>query len=300
MEIGMVGLGRMGLNMARRLLRGKHDVAGYNRNPAPVEALRRDGGRGCSSFEDLISALAAPRVVWLMIPSGKPVDDAVDRLSGMLERGDLVVDGGNSNYKDSKRRGAKLESAGLGFCDAGVSGGIWGLENGYCIMVGGDRKHVARLTPALDALSPPGFWLHVGPLGAGHFSKMIHNGIEYGMMQAYAEGFELLQASGFDYDLEKLAELWNHGSVVRSWLLELAGRVFAEDPRLEGVQAYVEDSGEGRWTVESSIELGVPAPVLALALYSRFRSRQDNSFRDRMLAALRHQFGGHAVKAAAK
>lgn len=300
MQVGMVGLGRMGLNMARRLIRAGHEVVGFNRTEDAVNTLVSEGGKGAGSLEELVGSLDAPRTVWLMIPSGAPVDDAIERLAGMLQPGDLVIDGGNSNYKDSKRHGERLQKASIGFADAGVSGGIWGLENGYCIMIGGEDEHIARVKPALDALAPTGFWQHVGPAGSGHFSKMIHNGIEYGMMQAYAEGFELLEASEYEYDLARLANLWNHGSVVRSWLLELAENAFGDDPHMEKIRGYVQDSGEGRWTVEASIEMAVPTPVLAMALYSRFRSRQDDSFRDRVLAALRNQFGGHAVKAANK
>jgi 6-phosphogluconate dehydrogenase len=300
MQIGIVGLGRMGLNMARRLLRENHTVVGYNRSAGAIEDLKKDGGQGAGSVADLVSTLKSPCVVWLMIPAGKPVDAAVEELAGLLKPGDLVVDGGNSNYKDSKRHGEQLQSAGVAFADAGVSGGIWGLENGYCIMIGGEVTAIDRLKPVLDALSPDGFWQHVGPVGSGHFSKMVHNGIEYGMMQSYAEGFELLKASEYEFDLARLSNLWNHGSVVRSWLLELAENSFTDDPHMEKIQGYVQDSGEGRWTVETSIDLAVPTPLLALALYSRFRSRQDDSFRDRVLASLRNQFGGHAVKAATK
>jgi len=298
MDIGMVGLGKMGLNMARRLVRGGHRVVGYNRRPEATAELEKDGGRGATSLEAMVQALPAPRTVWLMIPSGKPVDDTIEVLRTLLEPGDLVVDGGNSNYRDSLRRGAALRDAGFAFADAGVSGGIWGLENGYCIMIGGEPQAIARVSPALDALAPKGYWQHVGPVGAGHFSKMVHNGIEYGMMQAYAEGFELLERSEFGYDLAKVSDLWNHGSVVRSWLLELAERAFADDPKMEKVRGYVDDSGEGRWTILESVERGVATPVLAMALYSRFSSRDDNAFRDRVLASLRNQFGGHAVKAA--
>jgi 6-phosphogluconate dehydrogenase len=235
-----------------------------------------------------------------MIPSGKPIDDAIASLIPMLSKGDLVVDGGNSNYKDSLRRGATLASAGMAFADAGVSGGIWGLENGYCIMIGGDRGAIDRVRPALDALAPEGFWQHVGPVGAGHFSKMVHNGIEYGMMQAYAEGFELLEVSEFGYDLSRIADLWNHGSVVRSWLLELAERAFSDDPKMEKVKGYVDDSGEGRWTVLEAVERGVATPALAVSLFARFGSRQPDAFRNRVLASLRNQFGGHAVRKASQ
>jgi len=298
MNIGMVGLGKMGLNMARRLLRGKQGVVGYNRTPQPVAELQKDGGRGAASLRELVAALEAPRVVWLMIPSGKPVDDTITELIPLLARGDMIVDGGNSSYKDSLRRAATLAAAGMSFADAGVSGGIWGLENGYCIMIGGDGKAIERVRPALEALAPRGYWQHVGPVGAGHYSKMVHNGIEYGMMQAYAEGFELLQASEFGYDLARVSDLWNHGSVVRSWLLELAERAFSNDPGMEKVKGYVDDSGEGRWTILEAVERGVATPALAVSLFARFGSRQPDAFRNRVLASLRNQFGGHAVKAA--
>jgi 6-phosphogluconate dehydrogenase len=297
MEIGFVGLGRMGLNMTLRLLRGGHRVVAYDRGAEAVASAAANGARGASGLAELVTALAAPRTVWLMIPSGRPVDDTLDRLIPLLGRGDLVVDGGNSNYRDSVRRAERLAGSGMLFADAGTSGGIWGLANGYCLMVGGTDEAIARLKPALDTLAPPEGWLHTGPAGSGHFSKMIHNGIEYGMMQAYAEGFELLKASDYRYDLARLAHLWNQGSVVRSWLLELAERAFESDPGLEKIRGWVEDSGEGRWTVLEAIDRGVPAEVLALSLMSRFRSRQDDSFRDRVIAALRNEFGGHAVKA---
>lgn len=297
MNIGFVGLGRMGLNMTIRLARAKHRVVAWNRSPDKIEEAKSHGAEGASTIAALVAALAAPRVVWLMIPAGKPVDDMLDQLLPLLAPGDLVVDGGNSNYKDSRRRGERLAAARLAYVDAGVSGGIWGLEIGYCMMLGGDAHAIARLEPALDSLAPRDGWQHVGAPGAGHFSKMIHNGIEYGMMQAYAEGFEILKASDYPYDLARLAHLWNQGSVVRSWLLELAERAFTQDPGLEKIRGYVEDSGEGRWTVEEAIARGVPAPVLALSLFRRFRSRQEDSFSDRVLAALRNEFGGHAVKA---
>jgi len=296
MQIGLMGLGRMGYNMALRLLQGGHEVVAYNRSSGKVEEAARHGAKPAITLEALVAQLAAPRVVWLMIPAGPPVDAAIDHLLPLLARGDLLVDGGNSNWRDSQRRAERVSAAGLSFVDAGVSGGIWGLEVGYCTMLGGEVADIARLKPALDTLAPTEGWLHAGPAGAGHFSKMVHNGIEYGMMQAYAEGFEILKASDFDYDLEKLAHLWNRGSVVRSWLLELAERAFADDPGLEKIRGYVDDSGEGRWTVSEAIDRGVPAPVLALSLFRRFRSRQEDSFSDRVLAALRNQFGGHAVK----
>ena len=296
MDIGFVGLGRMGLNMTIRLTRAGHRVVAWNRSADKVAEARAHGATGAASLAALVESLAVPRSIWAMIPAGKPVDDLLDALAPRLARGDLVVDGGNSNYKDSMRRAERMKAAGFESVDAGVSGGIWGLENGYCIMLGGESQMVARLRPALDSLAPRDGWRHVGGAGAGHFAKMIHNGIEYGMMQAYAEGFELLRASDYAYDLERIAHLWNQGSVVRSWLLELAERAFARDPGLEKIRGYVEDSGEGRWTVLEAIDRDVPAPVLALSLFARFRSRQDDSFRDRVIAALRSQFGGHAVK----
>jgi len=296
MDIGFVGLGRMGLNMTIRLARAGHRVVAWNRSPDKVAEAKSQGAEGAASLEALVSALAPPRAIWAMIPAGKPVDDLLDTLVPLLKRGDLVVDGGNSNYHDSKRRSERLRSAGLETVDAGVSGGIWGLEIGYCMMLGGEPNSVARLKPALDSLAPRDGWRHLGGAGAGHFAKMIHNGIEYGMMQAYAEGFEILKASEYRYDLAGVAHLWNQGSVVRSWLLELAELAFEKDPGLEKIRGYVEDSGEGRWTVQEAIERSVPAPVLALSLFRRFRSRQEDSFSDRVLAALRAEFGGHAVK----
>ncbi|MEO5618634.1 MAG: phosphogluconate dehydrogenase (NAD(+)-dependent, decarboxylating) [Candidatus Eisenbacteria bacterium] len=299
MDIGFIGLGRMGLNMTIRLLRGGHRVAAFDRGADPVRTAATHGATGAASLEGLVAALPAPRTLWLMIPAGAPVDDTIMALRPLLTRGDLVVDGGNSNYKDSRRRAHELEGHGILFADAGTSGGVWGLANGYCIMIGGDIEVIARLSPALDTLAPPEGWLHVGPAGAGHYAKMIHNGIEYGMMQAYAEGFEILNASDYKFDLGKLAHLWNRGSVVRSWLLELAEEAFAKDPGMEKIRGWVEDSGEGRWTVQEAIDRNVPAEILTLSLLSRFRSRQEDSFRDRVIAALRNEFGGHAVKAKA-
>jgi 6-phosphogluconate dehydrogenase len=296
MEIGFIGLGRMGLNMTARLLRGGHRVVALDRDPERIEEARGHGALPARTLEDLARALAPPRTIWAMIPAGPPVDELLDQLQPLLGRDDLFVDGGNSNYRDSRRRAERLRAAGVGFVDVGTSGGIWGLERGYCIMAGGPRAAIERLAPAFEVLAPGGAWQYVGPEGAGHFAKMIHNGIEYGMMQAYGEGFELLAASDYDYDLAQLARLWNRGSVIRSWLLELAERAFEKDPGLERIRGFVEDSGEGRWTVSEAIDRGVPAPVLALSLFARFRSRQDDSFRDRVIAALRAEFGGHAVK----
>jgi len=296
MEIGFVGLGRMGLNMTTRLVQGGHKVVATDRGAGPIEEARKHGAIGVASLAEVVHALAPPRIVWAMIPAGPPVDELVDALIPLLARGDLLVDGGNSNYHDSQRRAAKLAEHGISFVDAGTSGGIWGLKVGYCLMVGGEAAAIERLAPVLTTLAPKEGWLHVGAAGAGHFVKMVHNGIEYGLMQSYAEGFEILNASPFGFDLPKVAHLWNQGSVVRSWLLELAELAFEKDPKLEGLRGYVEDSGEGRWTVAEAIELGVPAPVITLSLLNRLASRQTDAFRNKVLAALRAEFGGHAVK----
>ena len=296
MKLGIVGLGRMGLNMALRLQRAGHEVIGTNQTEDRIIEAKKVGVRTVVTAEDLVRALEPPRTIWAMIPAGAPVDDLIDRALPLMERGDLMVDGGNSNWRDSKRRGERLAESGMLFADAGTSGGIWGLELGYCIMIGGAAPAIERLKPALDALAPVDGWRHVGAIGGGHFAKMVHNGIEYGMMQAYGEGFELLQASEFGYDLAEVAHLWNQGSVVRSWLLDLTERALRDDPKMERIRGYVEDSGEGRWTIQEAIEHSVPTPVLAMALFERFRSRQDDSVRDRVIASLRNQFGGHAVK----
>jgi len=287
MQIGMVGLGRMGANMAERLRRGGHDVVGYDRDPKVSQV---------ASLSELVGKLAAPRTVWLMVPAGAPTEQSIKEVAGLLQRGDLVVDGGNSNFRDSMRRGAELEKRGLMFVDAGTSGGVWGLENGYCLMAGGSDAAFARIEPALKTLAPEDGYAHVGPVGAGHFVKMAHNGIEYAMLEAYAEGFEILEASTFELELHEIARLWNRGSVVRSWLLELAERALAKDPHLSQLRGYVEDSGEGRWTVLEAINESVPAPAIALSLFARFASRQDDSFAMKVIAALRNEFGGHAVK----
>ncbi len=296
MQLGMVGLGRMGANMTLRLLRGGHDVVVYSRGQDAVAKASAAGATGTSSLDDLVAHLPAPRVVWIMVPSGKATDDTIARLLDLLAPGDAIVDGGNSNYKDSTARYAAAKAKGIDFIDAGTSGGVWGLENGYCLMVGGDAAPVARCEPIFLTLAPAGGYAHVGPSGAGHFSKMVHNGIEYGMLAAYGEGFEILEKSPYGYDLHQLAELWLHGSVVRSWLLELAELALRDDPKLAAIRGYVEDSGEGRWTVQAAIDEDVPAPVITLALLSRFVSRQDESFSAKVIAALRNQFGGHAVK----
>ena len=295
MQMAMVGLGRMGLNMARRLLRGGHEVVAYNRTPDKIEEAVKEGAVGAATLALAVSKLKPPRTVWLMLPAGEVTDRLVGELSGLLAKDDLVVDGGNTYYKDDLRHARELGSRGIRFLDAGVSGGVWGLEVGYCTMTGGEQADFKRVEPLLKTLAPRDGYLHCGPAGAGHFVKMVHNGIEYGMMAAYAEGFEILQASPYRPPLEKVAHLWNQGSVVRSWLLELAERAFAQDPGLAAIRGYVEDSGEGRWTVQQAVDGGVPAPVIALSLFQRFRSRQQDSFGDRVLAALRHQFGGHAV-----
>ena len=298
MRIAMVGLGKMGLNMTRRLLRGGHEVVAVDRSANAVREAAREGALPAASVADAVAILSPPRVVWLMVPAGPPVDENVELLAGTLKAGDVVVDGGNSLYKEAPRRAKRLAERGVRFLDAGTSGGIWGLAEGYCLMVGGDEDAFRVVNPILATLAPPGGYAYMGPHGAGHFVKMVHNGIEYGMMQSYAEGFELLSSAPFSLDLRAIASLWNQGSVVRSWLLELAERALEKDPALSGLSPYVEDSGEGRWTVEQSIEAGVPLPSIALSLYMRFFSRQDNSFAMRMLAALRNEFGGHAVKTA--
>ncbi|MBI2321022.1 MAG: decarboxylating 6-phosphogluconate dehydrogenase [Chloroflexi bacterium] len=299
MELGIVGLGRMGANMVQRLLRGGHSVVAYNRSRGPVDTAVQQGARGAYSPSELMAALTPPRLVWLMVPAGQPVDDMLATLAPLAQPGDLFVDGGNSFYKDSQRRAAWLAERALRFVDCGTSGGIWGLELGYCVMVGGAAEDVRYAEPALRTLAPEGGYAHVGPVGAGHFAKMIHNGIEYGMLQAYGEGFAVLERAPFGFDLHQLAALWNRGSVVRSWLLELAERAFERDPALVEIRGYVEDSGEGRWTVQAAIEYDVPAPVITLSLLQRFRSRQDESFGDKVIAALRREFGGHAVRRAA-
>ena len=301
MEIGMVGLGRMGGNMAHRLLIAGHRVLTYDREQAAVAASQDLGAVGLTSLEDLVAALSVPRAVWVMVPAGQPTEDTIDALAPLLQPGDVVLDGGNSFYKDSIRRGEKLGSRGIDFIDVGTSGGIWGLTEGYALMVGGNPEAVKRLEPVFHSLAPAKDkgYAHAGTTGAGHFVKMVHNGIEYGLMQAYAEGFELMAAKEeFDLDLPKIAESWRNGSVVRSFLLDLTAAALKEEPGLESLQAYVEDSGEGRWTVQESVDLGVPIPVITASLQQRFRSRQEQPFSGRLLAALRNRFGGHAVRRA--
>ncbi len=299
MNLGFVGLGRMGGNMVERLLRGGHSVVAYNRSPDKTRAIVEKGAQGANSLVELVGQLKSPRAVWVMVPSGDATENMILELGNLLSPEDLVIDGGNSRYTDSMRRGKQLAEKGIHFMDAGTSGGIWGLEKGYCMMVGGTPSDFSRLEPALKTLAPNAEgYLHAGPVGAGHFTKMIHNGIEYALMQGYAEGFELLKAAPFPLDLGKISHLWNQSSVVRSWLLELAERAFEKDPKLSGITGYVEDSGEGRWTVEQAIQSGVAAPTIALSLFARFSSRQPDSFSNKVLAALRNEFGGHAVKPA--
>jgi 6-phosphogluconate dehydrogenase len=297
MQLGMIGLGRMGAGMTARLLQGGHQVVVYDRSAEAIKASAQNGATGSGSLEDLGQKLKAPRVFWLMIPAGPPVDDTIQRLQDSLAPGDVIIDGGNSNYKDSIRRAEDLRSKQVEFLDAGVSGGIWGLKVGFCLMVGGTEAVFKQVEPIFKTLAPVDGYAYVGAAGAGHYSKMVHNGIEYSLMQSYAEGFEILKASAFHYDLAQLAKLWNHGSVIRSWLLELAQSEFEQDPELSKLRGYVEDSGEGRWTLQEAIDHAVPAPVLAMSLFMRFRSRQDDSFSGKVLAALRNEFGGHPVKA---
>ena len=289
MKIGMVGLGRMGANMTERLRSRGHDVIGYDRNPETSEV---------ASLDELVGRLERPRTIWCMVPSGDPTEQTISALAELLDEGDLVVDGGNSYFRDSLRRGEELDGRGILFCDAGVSGGIWGLAEGYCLMVGGNDEAIQRLEPALVALAQEDGYAHVGPVGTGHFVKMVHNGIEYGLLQAYGEGFQLLQASSEfpDLDLSQIAEVWRQGSVVRSWLLDLAARALEQDPGLDGIRGYVEDSGEGRWTVLEAVRSGVPVPAIADSLFARFDSRDDDPFAMKLISALRQQFGGHGVK----
>ena len=297
MQIGMVGLGRMGMNMALRLLRGRHKLVAYNRSPEKVKELVKKGAKGAYTLEELVASLKPPRSVWIMLPAGMPVDDTITRLKGLLRKGDTIIDGGNSFYKDDVRREQILRPLGIHYMDAGVSGGVWGLKIGYCLMIGGGEKDFRRMKPIFKTLAPKEGYLYCGPAGAGHFVKMVHNGIEYGMMSAYGEGFEILKASPYsgDLDLAKVSHLWNQGSVVRSWLLELAESAFKKDKDLMKIKGYVEDSGEGRWTLQQAIDTGVPSPVISAALFQRFRSRKTDPLSDRVLAALRNEFGGHAV-----
>ncbi len=292
----MVGLGKMGANMTTRLIRDKHEVVVFDRSADAVKTAAGGGAVAASSLQDLVSKLNAPRVVWIMVPSGAPTDQTIDDLSGLLEAGDIIIDGGNTKWTDGLAAEKRCKAKGVALVDAGTSGGVWGLENGYCLMVGGEDAAVKTCEPVFLTLAPPDGYAHVGPPGAGHFSKMVHNGIEYGLLAAYGEGFEILEKSQYQYDLGKLAELWTHASVVRSWLLDLAVLAFKADPGLANIKGYVDDTGEGRWTVQAALDQSVPAPVITMALLSRFYSRQDESFSAKVVAALRNQFGGHAVK----
>lgn len=296
MEVGFIGLGRMGLAMVERLAKRRHRVVAYDQDVEKVKAARRKGARPANSLGGLLSQLRKPRVVWLMVPAGAPVAAVLRNLDTHLEAGDIVIDGGNSFYRDSMERADTLKQQDIHFLDVGTSGGIWGLKLGYCLMIGGDTKAFKRAQPLFKTLAPKDGYAHVGPSGAGHFTKMVHNAIEYGMLEAYGEGFELMHQSEFGLDLHQLARLWNQGSVVRSWLLELTEAALARDPKLDKIRGYVEDSGEGRWSIIDSVERGVPMPAIALSLYARFRSRQKESFSAKVIAALRQQFGGHAVK----
>jgi 6-phosphogluconate dehydrogenase len=299
MKLGMIGLGKMGANMALRLLRGGHQVAGYDPLPEARGALEAQGGVGAASVAELVALLPAPRTLWLMVPAGDITEGTLSALLGVLAAGDTVVDGGNSNYKDSVRRAATFAASSIHYVDCGTSGGVWGLAEGYSMMVGGDAAAVEALRPIFATLAPAPDrgWGRVGPAGAGHFTKMIHNGIEYGMMQAYAEGFSILQhKTAFALDLHQVAQIWRNGSVVRSWLLDLTANALAVNPAMDGIAAFVADSGEGRWTVAEAIELNVPAPVITASLIERLRSRDKDSYSDKLLAAMRNQFGGHAVK----
>jgi 6-phosphogluconate dehydrogenase len=297
MQLAMIGLGRMGGNMVQRLLQGGHQVVVYDRSADAVKAHVGMGAAAARDLADVCAQLKAPRVVWIMVPAGAPVESTIDQLIPALSKGDVIIDGGNSNFRDSIRRAARLKEQGIEFIDAGTSGGIWGLTVGYCLMIGASPGAFALCEPIFKTLAPPEGYAHVGPPGAGHYVKMIHNGIEYGMLQAYAEGYEILHASkDFKLDLKQISAVWNRGSVVRSWLNELAERAFAKDADLTALKGYIEDSGEGRWTVKEAIDLDVPAPVITLSLLARFRSRQADSFGAKVIAALRNEFGGHAVK----
>ena len=296
MKIGFIGLGKMGANMVERLLRDNHEVVAYNRSRGAIDEAVRKGAINAVSHEDLVAKLPSPKVIWLMVPSGAPVDENIAAIMDTMKKGDVIIDGGNSNWRDTQKRASEIQSKGLNYVDCGTSGGVWGLKKGYCLMYGGPKNVCDYLEPIFKTLAPENGHLYCGPNGAGHFVKMVHNGIEYGMMQAYAEGFEIMEKSPFDIDLKAVSQVWQYGSVIRSWLLELAELAFTEDPKLERLKDYVQDSGEGRWTIQSAIDFDVPAPVITLSLFARLRSRQDESFGNKVLAALRNQFGGHAVK----
>jgi 6-phosphogluconate dehydrogenase len=296
MDIGFIGLGKMGMNMVTRLSQGGHRVVAYDRSADLITQAESKGATGATSLEDLVSKLPKPRAVWVMVPSGEPTEETIRHLSTILDKDDIVIDGGNTKFHDDVRRAADLQKRSIHYVDAGTSGGIWGLQFGYCLMVGGEKGPVTHLAPIFTTLAPENGWAHVGGHGAGHYVKMVHNGIEYSMMQGYAEGFELMSKSEYHLDLANIADLWMHGSVVRSWLLELAAGALKEDPKLEGLKGYVQDSGEGRWMLMDALDKDVPVPTLSTALFTRFRSRQEESFSEKMLAALRNAFGGHSVR----
>ncbi len=296
MELGFIGLGKMGMNMVTRLRRDQHRIVVYDRSNDLIKQAEGQGCVGASSLADLVGKLAAPRCVWVMVPSGAPTEETVEAVAALLKPGDTIIDGGNTRFHDDVRRAAGLKKKGLHYVDVGTSGGIWGLKIGYCLMVGGEEAPVQRLSPLFNTLAPENGWAHVGAVGAGHYVKMVHNGIEYSMMQGYAEGFELMSKSEYKLNLARVADLWMHGSVVRSWLLELAAGALKDDQKLEKLKGYVQDSGEGRWMIADAIEKDVPVPTLTTALFTRFRSRQEESFAEKMLAALRNAFGGHAVR----
>ncbi len=297
MKLAMIGLGKMGMNMARRLMQGRHEIVAYNRSKGAVEQIVDEGATGAASLQEVVELLSGPRIVWIMLPAGKPVEDTINQLKELLSPEDIIIDGGNTYYKDDLRRYTALKGTGIRYMDVGVSGGIWGLKVGYCMMMGGDQDIFRYLEPVFQTLAPADGYLYCGKSGAGHFVKMVHNGIEYGLMQAYGEGFEILNASEYAdaFDYAKISHLWNQGSVIRSWLLELAEEAFRKSADLSDITGYVEDSGEGRWTVQQAVDTAVPAEVITLSLMRRFRSRQQDPFTDRVLAALRREFGGHAV-----
>jgi len=296
MQLGFIGLGKMGLNMVTRLVQGGHHVVAYDRTAEPVARAASVGCSGATGLEDLVGQLKSPRIVWLMVPSGAPTEELVHKVSALLGPGDILVDGGNSNFHDDVRRAAELQTTGIKYIDVGVSGGVWGLKNGYCMMVGGEQATAEFLRPILTTLAPPNGWSYMGAAGAGHYVKMVHNAIEYSMMQGYAEGFELMQKSEYNLDLGRIADLWMQGSVIRSWLLELTAGFLKENPKLDGIRGFVQDSGEGRWTLLDAVDKAVPVPTLAAALFTRFRSRQEESFAEQMLASMRNAFGGHEIK----
>lgn len=295
MEIGMIGLGKMGGNMVTRLIKGGHKVVAFDRSPEAVKAAAAQGAVGANTLEELVQKLKPPRAAWVMVPAGAPTEDTVKALAALMQSGDIIIDGGNSKYTDDARRAGELAKSGIQYMDAGTSGGVWGLKNGYCLMVGGEKKTFDHLEPIFKTLAPKDGYAYMGAHGAGHFVKMIHNGVEYAMMQAYAEGFDIMKASSYNLDIARISDLWMQGSVVRSWLLELGTAALKENPKLEGIKPFVNDSGEGRWTVEAAVELAIPAPAITAALFARFESRQDDSFAMKYLNALRNQFGGHTV-----